>query len=205
MILGSEHARNDRNLRTTRNELAHQFTGQAAIQRRLHADDAGTAALGGIGGYANYTNTFLFRIVNERSQIFWISCGENNSVDAALYQFPEYLGISFCERLHGTIHELNPQLSDAPGFIQDSAPKLVVEIVNLPGHAHPDSSARFGNGQSASRQIRGVADLSRNLQNPLARGFLDPSAPVQGAIHSSNRDLRHLGDQVDSTSLFSHF
>src|SRR6202521_625537 len=32
MILGSEHARNDRNPRASRNELAHQFTGKTAIQ-----------------------------------------------------------------------------------------------------------------------------------------------------------------------------
>ena len=32
VILGGEHAGNNRHLRSSRNELAHQFTGEAAIQ-----------------------------------------------------------------------------------------------------------------------------------------------------------------------------
>jgi len=32
VILGGKHARNNRHLRSSRNELAHQFTGEAAIQ-----------------------------------------------------------------------------------------------------------------------------------------------------------------------------
>src|SRR2546430_9192257 len=87
------------------------------------------------GGYVYVAVHFFFFSSRRRHTRFdcdWSSDVCSSDL-AALYQFLEYLGISFSERLHGAIHELNPQLSDAPGFIQDSAPELVVEIVNFPG------------------------------------------------------------------------
>jgi hypothetical protein len=38
----------------------------------------------------------------------------------------------------------------------------------------------------------------------LARGFLDPAAPVQGAVHSADGDVGQFGDQVDAALLLVH-
>jgi hypothetical protein len=42
------------------------------------------------------------------------------------------------------------------------------------------------------------------LQNPMPGCFLDSAASVQSAVHSPNRNIGQLGDQMDTASFFFH-
>src|SRR5207249_4567609 len=110
MIFGSEHARNDRNLGTRGNQLAHQFARETPVQERFYAHDSGPTALRGVGGYTDYADALFLGVINKWTQVFWISCGENDSVDAAPHKFLERLGISLSERLNRAIHGSNRYL-----------------------------------------------------------------------------------------------
>src|SRR5271154_6627341 len=89
-------------------------------------------------------------------------------------------------------------------FVQDATPELVVEKVNFLGDADADTYASFRSRKSACRKIRRITDLLGNLQNALASGFLDATAPVQRAVHGADGDIRHFGDAVDSVFLLVH-
>jgi hypothetical protein len=81
---------------------------------------------------------------------------------------------------------------------------LVIEETDFSGYANSNPSSSFGNRQSPRRQVGGVRYLPRNLQNPLARSFVDSVAPVQGTIHGSDRDVSEFGNEVDSAPLLLH-
>src|SRR5580704_1068660 len=91
-----------------------------------------------------------------------------------------------------------------PRFIEDSPPELVIEKMDFLGDTHADTHARFRNRKSASRQIRRITNLLGDLQNSLARSFLDAAAPMQSAIHRADGHICHFGDAVDSVFTFAH-
>ena len=129
-----------------------------------------------------------------------VSCRENDSVDAALHEFLERLGISLPERANRAVYKLRAKLCSTTSFVQDSAPKLIIEKMDFSRYADSNPKASLGHRQSARRQVRRIGYLSRNLQYPLARRFVDPVAPMQGAIHRPDRDVSQFGDQMDSAS-----
>src|ERR1700730_4462640 len=204
MVFGREHARDNGNLRTWRNKLAHQLTAGTAIQPRFYTDDGRAPAFRCVGRYTNDVDAFLFRGVNQWRQIPGVSRGENNAVDAALEEFFERFGISFPKHSNGTVHKFDSELRDAASFVEDSAPELIVKEVDFPWHAYTDASTGLGDRKSTRRQIWRVAYLPRNLQNALTSRFLDASPAVQGAIHGADGNLRHFGDQMDSAPFFLH-
>ena len=124
--------------------IAHELSGQAAIQPRFHADDRGPPAFGSVGGNADDRYAIFFRIIDERGQILGVSRREDDSVHAALNQLFESLGIFMPERLYRAIDKLNSQLSKASSFFEDSAPELIVEKMDFTRHAHADARDGFG-------------------------------------------------------------
>ena len=76
MIFRGQHARYDRNMRARRHKLAHQFTGQASIQPRFHAHDAGAAAVRGVGRDANHGNASFLGLVDQGLEARRISGGQ---------------------------------------------------------------------------------------------------------------------------------
>src|SRR6202049_2879906 len=73
--------------------------------------------------------------------------------------------------------------------------------MDFPRDADSDTKASLGDRQSARRQVWRIGYLSRNLQYPFAGRFVDPVAPMQGAIHRPDGDVSQFGDQMDSASL----
>src|SRR5271169_4479702 len=100
--------------------------------------------------------------------------------------------------------KLDAELLEMMRFVQNAAPELIVEKMNFLGDAHTNTHTRFRNRKGASRKIRRVTDLFRNLQNALTGGFLDAAAPVQCAIHRTDGNVRHFRDAVDSVLLLAH-
>jgi len=66
VVFGGEHSGDYGYLRAGRDALAHEFSGEAAVQAGLDAYDAGAAAFGGVGGDADDAYAFFFGIVDER-------------------------------------------------------------------------------------------------------------------------------------------
>ncbi len=64
VVLGAQHAGDDRDLRIGRHEFAHQLAGERTIRPRLHANDGRSLAFRRIGGNADDVNALLFGIVN---------------------------------------------------------------------------------------------------------------------------------------------
>lgn len=92
-------------------------------------------------------------------------------------------------------------LRHAAGFIENSAPQLIIEKMNFSRDAYSDASACFGNRQRAGRQVRRIGDLLGDFQNPLAGGFVNSRTPVQSAIDCPDRNIRQLRNQMDSTPI----
>jgi len=90
------------------------------------------------------------------------------------------------------------------GFFQDPAPQLVVEKMNFSRHAYADFCVGFSDGQSPGGEIWRVADLTRDLQDSLARGIVDSGSSVQRPIHRSDRNVGQLRNQVNTASFLSH-
>src|SRR6266436_6960372 len=91
-----------------------------------------------------------------------------------------------------------------PRFVRNSAPELIVEKMDFLWDAHSNANPRLRNGKSASRKIRRITDLLGDLQNVVARGFFDATAPVQSAIHRADGHVCHFGDAVDSVFSLAH-
>ena len=94
--------------------------------------------------------------------------------------------IVLTQYLNRAIDEIDSELGDPSSLVQNSAPKLIVEEMDLARHADPDGCAGSRNRQSARCQVRRVTDLSRHLQNPMPRGLLDSAAAMQGSVYCSN-------------------
>jgi len=138
-------------------------------------------ALRGIRGNTNHADAFGFRFVNQRSQILWVSRGENNPVDATLHEVLEYRRVAFSQDLNGPILKLDTQLPYVAGFLEDPAPKLVIEKMNFAGDANANASAAFRNRKRTRGEVGSVANLAGNLQNMLARGFLEIWDPTKAS------------------------
>src|ERR1700676_4992225 len=108
---------------------------------RLDAHDARSVALRSIRRNTNDAKAFCFCFVNQGCWFVWTSCGEDDSIDTAFHQFLERFYIPFSQSLPGTVFKLDAELLQMPRFVQDSAPKLVVEKMDFLGDAHADTHA----------------------------------------------------------------
>src|SRR5205085_8512927 len=81
---------------------------------------------------------------------------------------------------------------------------LVVKKMDFPRDTDADACAGFGNRQGAGSQIRPVADLTGDLQDALPCRLFDSVAPMQGAVHRADGNIRHFCDQMNSASWFCH-
>src|SRR5581483_11042622 len=201
VVFRAQHARHNRHFGARGDQLAHQFTGKGAIGTRLHTNNAGALAFRRIRRDADAP---FFRIVNQWLQVSWTTRCENDSIHAESHELLKRFRVSFSERLNGTVHELNTQMRGALGFIQDATPELVVEEMNLPGHANADLDFGFGDRQGACRKVRCIAELARNLEDALTGGFLDSRTPVKSSIHGPDGHLSEVCDQVNTASFLGH-
>ena len=144
MIFSIQHTRNHGHPGARRHKLPHQLPCQPAVQPRFYANDARPPAFRSIGGHTNYADAFLFRVVDKRLEKLRVSCRENDSVDPALHEFPERLGISLSERANRAVYKLRAKLCSTTSFVQDSAPKLIIEEMDFSRYAHANAKASLG-------------------------------------------------------------
>src|SRR5579863_2113712 len=138
------------------------------VQPRLYTDDTRSATLRGVGGNANDANPLFLRLVDQRRQTFGISGGHNDSVDSCFEEFLQRLGVIFAQGADRPILKLDTELRQTSAFIEDAAPHLIIEKMDLAGQAHTNPRTSLGSGQGASRQVRGITDLPCDLQNSMA-------------------------------------
>jgi hypothetical protein len=89
--------------------------------------------LRGIGGNTNHANSLFLCGVDQGRQTSRISSGDNDSVDLTLEELPERSGVVFTQGTHWAILKLDAKLCHPTGFVEHSAPKLIVEEVDFPG------------------------------------------------------------------------
>src|ERR1700682_3903589 len=120
------------------------FGARRPVHPRFYTNDTRPPAFGGIGGHTNYADAFFFRVVDKRRETLRVSRRENDSVDAALHEFHERLGIPLAERANGAVYILRAKLCSTASFVQDSAPKLIIEKMDFPRYADANAKASLG-------------------------------------------------------------